>query len=67
MNSTISADLLELKTRFETWRINRKYVREPIPDDLWNAAADLSRRYPTSLVSRVLKLDSGRLKKFLLK
>jgi hypothetical protein len=28
------ADLLELKARFETWRTNRKYVREPIPDEL---------------------------------
>ena len=42
-------------------------MREPIPDELWNAAADLSRRYPPSLVGRVLKLDSSRLKKFLLK
>jgi len=67
MNSTIPADLFELNTRFETWRANRKYVREPIPDELWNAAADLSRRYPPSLVGRVLKLDSCRLKKFLLK
>ena len=67
MHSTISADLLDLKVRFETWRKNRKYVREPIPDELWNAAADLSRRYPPSLVGRVLKLDSCRLKKFLLK
>jgi hypothetical protein len=32
MNSTTPADLLELKVRFETWRANRKYVREPIPD-----------------------------------
>ena len=31
MNSTIPAELLELKARFETWRTNRKYVREPIP------------------------------------
>ena len=31
MNSTIPADLHELKTRFETWRTNRKYLREPIP------------------------------------
>src|SRR5262245_54217143 len=29
-----------LVTRFETWRANRKYVREPIPDELWNSAAD---------------------------
>ena len=34
MNSIIPADLLELKARFETWRTNRKYVREPIPDEL---------------------------------
>src|SRR5262245_16968723 len=67
MTSTIPADLLELNTRFETWRANRKYVREPIPDELWRAAADLSRRYPPSLVGRVLKLDPSRLKKFLLK
>ena len=67
MNSTIPADLFELKARFETWRTNRKYVREPIPDELWNAAADLSRCYPPSLVGRVLKLDPSRLKKFLLK
>ena len=67
MNSTIPADLLELKTRFEPWRTNRKYLREPIPDELWNAAADLSRRYPTSLVGRILKLDPSRLKKLLIK
>ena len=67
MNSTIPADLLELKARFETWRANRKYVREPIPDELWNAAADLTRRYPPSLVGRVLKLDSSKLKKLLIK
>jgi hypothetical protein len=67
MNSTIPADLLELNTRFETWRSSRKYVREPIPDELWNAAADLSRRYPPSLVGRVLKLDPSRLKKLLIK
>ena len=67
MNSTIPADLLELKARFETWRTNRKYVREPIPDELWNAAVDFSRRYPPSLVGRVLQIDPSRLKNFLLK
>src|SRR5262245_40960608 len=67
MTSTTPADLLELNTRLETWRMNRKYVREPIPDELWSAAADLSRRYPPSLVGRVLKLDPSRLKKLLIK
>jgi len=67
MNSTTPADLLELKARFETWRTTRKYMREPIPDELWNAAADLSRRHPPSLVGRVLKLDPSRLKRLLTK
>ena len=42
-------------------------MREPIPDELWKAAADLSRRYPPSLVGRVLKLDPSKLKKLLIK
>ena len=67
MESAIPADLLEIKGRFETWRTNRKYMREPIPDELWNAAADLSRRYPPSLVGRTLKLDSRKFNKLLIK
>jgi hypothetical protein len=67
MNATIPADLLELKARFETWRANRKYLREPIPNELWNVAADHCRRYPPSLVGRALKLDSSKLKKLLIK
>ncbi len=63
MNSTIPADLLELKVRFETWRTKRKYLREPMPDELRSAALEMARRYPPSLVSRVLKLDVSRLKK----
>ena len=66
-DTTIPADLIELKARFDAWRASRKYVREPIPADLWSAAADLSRRYPPSLVGRVLKIDSSRLKKLLIK
>jgi hypothetical protein len=45
VNSTIPADLLELKARFETWRSNRKYLREPILNDLWNAA------FPSPLIN----------------
>jgi hypothetical protein len=67
MSSTIPAELLGIKDRFETWRANRKYVREPIPDELRNAAAALSRRYPPSPVGRVLKIDPSRLKKLLIK
>jgi hypothetical protein len=63
MNSTIPAELLKLKARFETWRTNRKYVREPMPDELRRAALEVSRRYPHTLVRQVLRLDPNRLKK----
>jgi len=42
----IPDDLLELQARFDQWRANRKYNREPIPDQLRDAALEMSRRYP---------------------
>ena len=63
MNSPLPADLLELKTRFDHWRSTRSHIRQPIPDDLRQAAQDMSRRYSPALVGRVLKLDPHRLKK----
>lgn len=62
MVDSIPAELLELQTRFETWRANRKYVRESIPDELRSAALEALRSYPPSLVHRVLKLDPSRLR-----
>jgi hypothetical protein len=63
MQSTIPAELLELKTRFDHWRANRKYNREPIPDDLRQAAIEITRRHPSALVRRLLKLDPWRLQR----
>ena len=62
MVDSVPAELLELQTRFEIWRANRKYVRESIPDELRSAALEMRRRYPASLMKRVLKLDPSRLK-----
>lgn len=62
MVNSVPAELLELQTRFETWRTNRKYVRESIPDELRSAALEALRSYPPSLVHRVLKLDPSRLR-----
>ena len=56
MNSTIPAELLGLKTRFETWRTNRKYVRQPIPDELSNA-----RRPTAGTLKSGHKADTGSL------
>ena len=57
----IPDDLLELQARFDQWRANRIYNREPIPDQLRDAALEMSRRYPPSLLQRVLKIQLCRL------
>jgi hypothetical protein len=63
MDSTLPADLLKLKDRLEAWRATRKYARQPIPDEFRQAAAEMTKRHPLSLVRRVLKLDPWRMKK----
>jgi hypothetical protein len=60
---SIPTELLELQTRFETWRASRQYIRASIPDELRSAALEMSRRYPPSLIHRILKVDPSRLKK----
>jgi hypothetical protein len=61
MDSTVPADLLKLKDRLEAWRSNRKYARQPIPDEFRQSAADMAGRYSPSLVRRILKLDPWQL------
>lgn len=61
MNATIPADLLNLKARLEQWRTTRKYIRQPIPEELRQAAREISDRYPRPLVRRIFKLDPQRL------
>lgn len=63
MDHTIPVELLELKTRFDQWRQTRQYVREPIPLELRKATLKISRRFPPSLVHRVLKTDPWRLRR----
>lgn len=61
-SDSIPADLLELQARFTHWRATRKYNREPIPEELRIATLEMARRYPPSLLRRVLKFDPARLK-----
>jgi hypothetical protein len=60
---SLPAELLELQTRFDNWRANRKYLREPLPAELREDALEMSRRYPPSLLRSVLKVQLRRLKK----
>jgi len=59
----IPDDLLELQARFDQWRANRKYKREPIPDQLRDAALEMSRRYPPSLLRQVLKIGIAQIQR----
>lgn len=61
METTIPSELLQLKARLDQWRATRKHIREQIPDELRNAAFEMSGKYPRNLIRRILKLDPWRL------
>jgi nitroreductase len=63
MDTTIPAELLDLKNRFDHWRSTRKYNCQPIPDELRDAALEMARRFPSSLLQQVLKIQLWSLKK----
>jgi hypothetical protein len=50
--------------QFEHWRANRQ-KRDRIPQHLWQAAAQLCKDHPTTLVCRCLRLSFADLKKHL--
>lgn len=62
MNSTTPQDLLDLKSRIDLWRSTRRFIRQPIPDDIRLAIAQAASRHSPSLVKKVLKLDPYRFK-----
>jgi len=61
MSTTIPAELLALKSRFDQWRATRSHIRERVPDELREAVVKLARRYPPALIRRVLKVDPWRM------
>jgi hypothetical protein len=59
--TTIPVELLTLKTRFDEWRIGRKYKREPIPNDLRQAVVKISGKVSQAQIRKFLKVDPRRL------
>jgi hypothetical protein len=59
---TAQLALEELKNQFECYRKNKSYNREPIPKQLWQAAADLAKKHSISTVSKTLGLRYASLK-----
>jgi len=49
--------------QFETWRKTRN-SRQPIPDQLWQAAFKLSKNYSIYKIAKTLQLDYTKLKNF---
>jgi len=65
MDHTVTDNPREIATvrkQFEAWRSNRTSRREPIPQDLWQAAAELCREHSITRVSRQLRLSYTELK-----
>jgi hypothetical protein len=54
--------LIEVKTRFAAWR-KMKHHREPIPNELWDAAISLTEKHSICKVSKALSLCYTTLKK----
>ena len=52
----------ELKNQIEDYRKNKSYNRQPIPKQLWQAAADLARKHSIATVSKELRLRYSSLK-----
>jgi hypothetical protein len=63
MQTTIPADLRELKARLDQWRATRKHIRQPLPTELRQAVLKICQRHPYGLVRRILKIDPWRLKR----
>lgn len=61
MNSTIPADLLALKVRFDHWRDTRS-TRSPIPQHLRQAAIALLERHSAAAICRACRLHPHTLK-----
>jgi hypothetical protein len=62
-NTDPNLTLETVQEQFEKWRSNRTEKRDPIPNDLWQAAAALCKNHSIANVSRRLRLSYIELKK----
>lgn len=62
-NTVLSPDLEAARNQFENWRSGKRSPREPIPQNLWKTAIELSHKYSINEVSKRLRLNFTDLKK----
>lgn len=60
---SIQPTLDEVRNQLESWRKTKRNHREPVPKDLWQAAAELARKHSINTVSKALRLSYADLKK----
>lgn len=60
---TLSPEIKCVQEQFENWRSSRNGKREPIPQQLWQAAVELCNLHGITQVSRSLRLSYVELKK----
>jgi hypothetical protein len=58
----IPAEMQQVAQQFEQWRSSHS-GRRPIPEALWNRAAELARRHGVFRTAKVLRLDYSKLKR----
>lgn len=63
ISSNNSPAIAAVKKQFEQWRNRRVNRREPIPQELWQAAVELCKTHGITHVSRSLRLSYTELKK----
>ena len=54
--------LEEVSAQLDNWRKNKKSIREPIPQKLWQQAVELSKKHSVSIISNTLRLSYTDLK-----
>jgi len=59
---TLQPTLEEVRDKLEHWRKIKRNHREPIPQNLWQATADLARKHSINKVSKALHLSYADLK-----
>lgn len=55
--------LIEVQSRFTTWRNSKRQHREKIPEELWSVAAQLCEHHSVHKISRALRLNHTDLSK----
>jgi len=58
----LSEELKQVHKRFEQWRQQSGKVRLRIPEDLWEAAANVARTHGVNHVAKALRLEYNQLK-----